>query len=83
MNRFAIHLLLLIAAVLSPAVVAYETDQFSGRLNDIADSTAALDERVNRSIAQAVADWSGPRDEKLVVDNIYYDIGGVHWVDRI
>ena len=83
MNRFAIHLLLLIAAVLSPAAVAYETDQFSGRLNDIADSTAALDERVNRSIAQAVADWSGPRDEKLVVDNIYYDIGGVHWVDRI
>ena len=45
MNRFAIHLLLLIAAVLSPAAVAYETDQFSGRLNDIADSTAALDER--------------------------------------
>jgi hypothetical protein len=83
LNRFAIHLLSLIAAVLSPAAVAYETDQFSGRLNDIADSTAALDERVNRSIAQAVADWSGPRDEKLVVDNIYYDIGGVHWVDRI
>ena len=83
MNRYALQLLLLLAAVLSPAAVAYETDQFSGRLNDIADSTAALDERVNRSIAEAVANWHGPRNDKRVVDNIYYDIGGLHWVDRI
>jgi hypothetical protein len=83
LNRRAIQLLLLLAAAFTPAANAYETDQFSGRLNDIADSTAVLDERVNRSIVQAVADWHGPRDEKRVVDNIYYDIGGVHWVDRI
>lgn len=83
MNRYAIHLLLLLAAALTPAANAYETDQFTGRLNDIADSTAVLDERVNRSIADAVADWHGPRDEKLVVDNIFYDIGGLHWVDKI
>lgn len=62
---------------------AYETDQFSNRLNPIEDATEALDERVNQSIADAVADWSGPRGEKKVVDAIYYDIGGKHWVDKI
>jgi hypothetical protein len=67
----------------APAAEAYETDQFSNRQNPIADSTAVLDERVNQSIADAVADWNGPRDEKKVVDAIYYDIGGIHWVDKI
>jgi hypothetical protein len=62
---------------------AYETDQFTERLNPISDSTALLDERVNRSIADAVAGWNGPRSERQVVDAIYHDIGGVHWVDRI
>ena len=62
---------------------AYETDQFTQRLEPIQDSTEVLDERVNRSIADAIADWSGPRNEKKVVDAIYYDIGGKHWVDKI
>jgi len=69
--------------VAAPAVDAYETDQFSNRQNPISDSTAVLDQRVNLSIAEAVADWKGPRDEKKVVDAIYYDIGGIHWVDKI
>ena len=67
----------------APAAEAYETDQFSNRQNPIADSTAVLDKRVNQSIADAIADWKGPRDEKKVVDAIYYDIGGIHWVDKI
>ena len=67
----------------APAAEAYETDQFSNRQNPIADSTAVLDKRVNQSIADAIANWNGPRDEKKVVDAIYYDIGGIHWVDKI
>jgi hypothetical protein len=62
---------------------AYETDQFSNRQNPISDSTAALDARVNQSIEDAIADWKGPRKDGKVVDAIYYDIGGVHWVDKI
>lgn len=73
--------LFLILAPLSGG--AYETDQFSNRLNPISDSTPILDERVNRSIADAIADWSGPKNERKVVDAIYYDIGGKHWVDKI
>jgi hypothetical protein len=62
---------------------AYETDQFTNRLTPIADSTAVLDEQVNIAIAEAVADWKGPRDDWKVVTSIYNDIGGHHWVDKI
>lgn len=62
---------------------AYETDQFTGRLEPLEDSTAALDARVNQSIAKAVANWRGPRNERRLVDAIFHDIGGHHWVDRI
>ena len=62
---------------------AYETDQFSNRLNTITDSTPIMDARVNQSIEDAIADWKGPRKDSKVVDAIYYDIGGVHWVDKI
>jgi hypothetical protein len=73
-----------IALALAPQTGgAYETDQFSNRLNPISDSTALLDERVNQSIADAVVDWKGMLNERKVVDAIYYDIGGVHWVDKI
>ena len=69
---------------LAPGPVSgYETDQFSNRLNPISDSTEALDARVNLAIRDAIADWKGPADRRKVVDAIYWDIGGVHWVDHI
>ena len=77
--------LLLAAALLlaSAGTGAYETDQFSKRLEPLEDSTAVLDERVNRSIADAAASQTGARNERAVVNAIYHDIGGRHWVDRI
>ena len=62
---------------------AYETDQFSNRLMPLQDSTAALDQRVNESIAQAAAAAGGKQSQRKVVDAIYHDIGGHHWVDKI
>ncbi len=73
-------LVLLTAPLLA---AAYETDQFSNRLEPIADSTALLNERVNETIAEAVEDWRGPRNERKVVNRIYHDIGGHHWVDKL
>ena len=70
-------------ALLAATGLAYETDQFSNRLQPLEDCTALLDGRVNESIAQAVAGWRGPPEERRVVDAIYHDIGGHHWVDRI
>lgn len=62
---------------------AYETDQFTNRLEPIADATELLDERVNLSIEAAVAGWKGPRNDRKFVNVIYHDIGGHHWVDKI
>lgn len=62
---------------------AYETDQFSHRLQPLEDCTELLDSRVNRSIESAIRDWRGPRNERKIVEAIYHDIGGHHWVDRI
>ena len=75
---------LIIALLLAPQPCgAYETDQFTSRLNTITDSTELLDGRVNQSIADAVENWKGPRKDNKVVDAIYFDIGGIHWVDKI
>jgi hypothetical protein len=73
---------MLLSLAAAPAI-AYETDQFSNRLQPLQDSTAVLDERVNRSIADAARSQGAQRDERRVVDAIYHDIGGHHWVDRI
>lgn len=76
--------LLVTALLLAPQFCrAYETDQFSNRLKPIEDSTELLDGRVNLSIEESVADWKGPRKDKKVVNAIYHDIGGHHWVDKI
>ena len=83
-SRPRITALLSLVLVLAPvAGRGYETDQFSNRLDPIADSTAVLDAQVNHAIRDAIADWKGPPDRRKVVDAIYWDIGGVHWVDHI
>ena len=77
------RLLVIVAFCLPLFAHAYETDQFSHRLQPLEDCTELLDGRVNRSIEKAIRDWRGPRDERKVVDAVYHDIGGRHWVDRI
>ena len=62
---------------------AYESDQFTERLDPLEDSTAVLDARVNESIAGIVATWWGKRNEKRVVEAVYHELGGHHWVDRL
>ena len=62
---------------------AYETDQFSNRLQPIADSTELLNEQVNQAIFEAVADWRGPHKDIKVVNRIFHSIGGHHWVDKL
>jgi hypothetical protein len=62
---------------------AYETDQFSHRLEPIDDSTPALDARVNETIQYIVKDWKGPKDNWAFVDAVFHRIGGHHWVDKI
>ena len=65
------------------SAAAYETDQFTQRLQPIADSTRTLDWWVNYTLLTIAEEWQGPRDDQKFVDEIYHRIGGHHWVDRI
>jgi hypothetical protein len=73
-------MLLLLAAA---PVRAYETDQFSNRLQPIADSTVLLNREVNTALAEVIEEWRGPKDEREFANAIYRKLGGVHWVDQI
>lgn len=79
----AVLLTALAAAGFPAAAIAYETDQFSNRDSAIADSTELLNDRVNETLQKVVADQSGKLDEMAVVDAIYKEIGGRHWVDKL
>lgn len=71
-------------AVTAPAIaLGYETDQFSNRSEPIADSTEALNRKVNETLEEIVGDWDKGQNELAVVDAIYRKIGGLHWVDRL
>lgn len=75
---------LMVALLLAPQLCsAYETDQFTNRLEPLEDSMAPLDKKVNESIEKAVSKWRGPRSNRKMVFKIYHDLGGVHWVDKI
>ena len=67
----------------SPLCFAYETDQFSNRLEPIEDAMPQLDAKVNQSIEKVASQWKGPRNDWKFITAIYHDIGGHHWVDKI
>jgi len=76
---------LLAACVLLAASPArgYETDQHHNRLLPLADSTAALNDKVNATLREIVALPRPPSDEGAFMQAIYHRLGGLHWVDRI
>jgi len=83
-NRTCHYVLLIVALLSGPQLCcAYETDQFTNRLTPITDSLVPLNGKVNESIQKAVSNWHGRRNDRRVVNKIYHDIGGVHWVDKI
>jgi len=78
---FAASLVLFLIAPLECR--AYETDQFSHRLEPISDSTVLLDAKVNATIAAIVNDWHGQRDDWTFVMEVFHRLGGYYWVDKI
>jgi hypothetical protein len=76
-------LLSLALLALALPAVAYETDQFSNRMQSLDDSTEVLNQRVNQTIEEIVVEWKGPRDDRKFVNRIFHRIGGYHWVDRL
>lgn len=62
---------------------ATETDQFTGRLQSIRDSTDILNAKVNETLAEIVSDWDAGEDRMAVVNAIYRKIGGRSIVDKL
>lgn len=62
---------------------AYETDQYTARREAIADSTDALNRRVNRVLEEIVGGWRHGRHERRLAARIYRRLGGRHWVDKV
>jgi hypothetical protein len=81
--RFFVLILTTAATGFPVAAVAYETDQFSNRDAQIADSTDILNKKVNETIEQIVANWKKDHDEMAMVNAIYRELGGRHWVDKL
>jgi hypothetical protein len=75
-------LLLLLAGLRVPAQ-AYESDQYSNRLVTVSDSIEVLDLEVNEAIGRIAADWDGPEDRRRFATEVWRELGGVYWVDRI
>lgn len=83
-NGERVRALLMACALLAAgAAAAYETDQHSNRLLPLADSTAALNGKVNATLREIVARPRAPAGEAAIVQAVYRALGGLHWVDRI
>ncbi len=63
--------------------VAYETDPYTSRHIDIADSAPALDRQVNAALDELAASWRRGADEGRFAKALYRKLGGRHWVDKL
>ena len=64
-------------------VFGYESDQYTNRTRNVADSLKVMDRAVNQSIALILARDQPPTTPAMMARAIYYDIGGHHWADKI
>ena len=79
-----VRLLCLVAcAVAGSAVLAYETDPYTKRHIDIANSTAVLDREVNAALDEIASSWRGGEDEWRFVNAVQRKLGGPWIVDRL
>ncbi len=74
--------LVLVVALAAP-VAGYETDQYTHRLQAIADAQPLLDRTVNQALEHLAAAWRGPADRAAFATALFHRLGGYYWVDRI
>ena len=75
--------LFLACFVFGAAALAYETDPYTKRHLDIADSTAVLDREVNAALDAVAAAWEGGENEWRFVNLVHRKLGGPWPVDRL
>jgi hypothetical protein len=69
------------ALAFSVCVSASETDQYFERSEPIADSTEALNRKLNVTLAKIVAKHRTVRDQRVIVYKVSSRLGGHHFVD--
>ena len=75
---------LLVTALLPPgSTIAYETDQYTDRLEQLEDSTEILDREVNEAIEEITERWRHGDKRGRFAKRIYQELGGRHWVDKL
>lgn len=68
---------------LAAAAAGYETDQYTHRLQPIADAQPELERLVNRTLDRVAAEWRGGADRYRFTLAVFNELGGLYWVDRI
>ena len=71
------------ALLAAAPAIATETDPYTHRDLDLADSLEILDLQVNDSLDRVAASWDRGEDEWLFVTAVYASIGSIHWVDPL
>jgi hypothetical protein len=70
-------------ALTAGPLAAYETDQYSHRLTAIADAAPYLNGVVDAALARVAGRWRRGEDRARFAFEVYQELGGLHWVDRI
>lgn len=83
MKRNLCPLLSLLLVLLAAESQGYETDQYLNRAHPVKDSLAAMDQRVNLALQRILHSKRPPRTKKQVMFDIYFEIGGWYWADKI
>ena len=74
---------LVLAVVLALGARGYETDAFTNRHLQLADSTQVMNEHVNEVLANLAQVWSHGEDDDRFVQAVYKEMGGPLLVDRM
>ena len=69
------------ALAFTACAYASETDQFFDRSEPMADSTEALNNKFNETLAKVIARHSAVRDKRIIVYKVASRLGGHHFVD--
>lgn len=82
--RVAIRLIAALCGLVGAGTaLAYESDQYSNRLLSIADARPALNRLVDEALIRVVAQWRGPANKPAFARAVFWQLGGLHWVDPI
>lgn len=73
----------LVALGLAAALAGYETDQYTNRLQPIADAQPILEQVVNQALTHIASGWRGGADRYGFTLAVFHQLGGLYWVDRI